>query len=158
MGLKNDHFAPVRPILRQGIQGDFDFRGMMTVIIDDGNAVCFTFDFQTSLNALYGLQGGFDDIKRNVDFHSHGDAGRSIIDTVNAGKIQIYITQPLASVINVEPAFLRFKFDVSDLKICLGTHTIGRIALFYPGNKILDRLIIQTEDCQTIKRDSVQKF
>ena len=158
MRLKDDDFAPVRPVFLQCLERGLNFSGMVPVIVNDRNPVFFSFHLQSALNPIHGFQGFFNMIEGNIQFHCHGNAGGGIIYVVDSGKIELNFSQLLPVMIYAEFALLIFKFDIPDLIIRLGIHAVGGIAFFYPRNNILDCLIIQTEYGQTVKRNAIQKL
>ena len=158
MRLKDDDFAPIRPVFFQGLERGLNFSGMMPVIVNDCNPVFFSFNLQSALNSICSFQGFFNMMEGNVQFHGYGNAGGGIIHVVNSGKVELYFTQLLAVMVHAESALLIFEFDISDLEIRLGIHAVSGIALFYPGDDVLDCLIVQTKYGQTVKWNTIQKL
>ena len=62
---------------------------------------------------------------------------------MNSGQIQVDHSHFAAAMVNIKAAFLLSEFDIPDLKIGLGAHSVGRIALFHPGDQFLNRFIVQ---------------
>src|SRR5210317_2302809 len=152
MRLKYDNFTVVRPALFDSLQSGFNFGRMMPVVIHHGNAAHLTFDFQPALNPFKRLKGTFDGNHGYIQLDTRRNAGRRIVDIMNSRQVQGESAEHMSLMVNAEATSAFFKFHITYLEISLGAHAIGGIAFFDFWNKILDRFIIQAQDCQTVKR------
>ena len=88
MRLEHRYNPPVRPAFPCGLQGGFNLRRVMAVIVNNGNPLFFTFNFQPPLNTFRSLERRFYNVKGYIEFDAYSDACQGIVNIMNTWKIQ----------------------------------------------------------------------
>ncbi len=99
-----DNVNPSKSALARCGQRRPDLRRMVTVVVDDANAVHPAFHLEAAIYAIELLQRFANALDRNIQTHSHGYRGGCVEHVMRAGHAQAKLAQVGAAIANTEAA------------------------------------------------------
>ncbi len=98
---------------------------MVTVVVDDGDAVLLALLLETAVDTREGFQTGANDIRRDAQLHGDGDGRGCIQDVMFTGHPHLELSELPGTRANLELAVIEPADDSSGLEIGLSASPIG---------------------------------
>src|SRR5687767_4850666 len=102
MRLKQDHDPAAARTEFRGGERRANFCRMMAVVVDDKNAVNFTFRLEPPPRASEAMKSLYDLVERNLQFESDRDCGERVVNIVHARHAQDHLAHYIRSAPHVE--------------------------------------------------------
>src|SRR5215831_3004356 len=142
-----------------GFERGLDLRGMMAVVIDDGDVVDRTFDVETAADSGKVLQTPANQFGGNVEIEGDGGCGGGVAHVVNARRMrQAEKAEVVAFVGQAELARQTLKLNIADKQVGLARGAIGKNWPLDVRNDGLNVGLIQAEDGRAIEGNAVHEL
>src|SRR5262245_60713230 len=142
-----------------GFERGLDLRGMMAVVIDDGDVVDRTFDVETAADSGKVLQTPANQCGGNVEIEGDGGCGGGVAHVVNARRMrQTEQAEVVAFVGQAELAGQTLQLNIADKQVGLARGAIGKNWPLDARNDGLNVGLIQAEDGRAIEGNAVHEL
>jgi hypothetical protein len=142
----------------RGCQRGADLGGVMSVVVDYGDAALLAARLETAVHAAEAGQGFANQIRRDFQFQRYGRRRGGIQHIVPAGDAQVKRAQRGLAVAQAEIAGEGTAADVSGFQIRLGAGAVRDGAAPDGRQNSLHVIVVHADDGRTVKRNLVDEL
>src|SRR6266850_758409 len=136
-----------------------NFGRVMTVVIDHGDVIDYTFDVKAAAYAGKFDEAFADQVSRNIQVERDCRRGRRVADIVNARRMaQPKQAEVFAFVGQPELTAQTFQLHIADDQVGLARGAISDDGTLHTGNDRLHVGFIDTKDCRPVKWHAIHKL
>ena len=152
MRLKGGDDAPVREARARAGQGRLDLRRVMTVVVDDGDAVRFAAHGEATLHALEVAQRLDRGRKRNAELVRDRATGERVEHVVRAHHLEHHFAEPLGPVEDGETRLECAQLHVVRAPVGLRRDAVRHVPLGQPRDQMLHDRMVDAHHGETVER------